>query len=90
LGAAGILKSATVTGVPKRDQTVTPNPMSTAAATKVPIPPRLFSHFPTLRPTILRTVSSASRAIDASMAKVLSSASAAWPAPMAKTETPTK
>ena len=37
-----------------------PNPMSTAAATKVPMPPRLFSHFPTLRPMILSTVRNAS------------------------------
>ena len=58
-GLAGILKSAAVMVVPKRDQIRMPRPIRTAAAMKVPIAPRLLIHLPTPRPTMLRTVSSA-------------------------------
>ena len=83
-------KSAAVTVVPKRDQTMIPRPIRTAAAMKVPIAPRLLSHFPTPSPTMLRMVRKASKAAEVIMAKFLLSASPAWPGPSANTETPTK
>src|SRR5262249_27078448 len=89
-GSAGNLKSAVVTGVPNRAQTVRPSAMRTAAATNVPMPPILFSHLPTPRPITFRAVSNANNATDATMAKVLSSANAALLGPIANTETPTK
>src|SRR5271167_2823544 len=89
-GSAGIRKSAAVTVVPKRDHTVKPSPINTAAATNVPIAPRLLSHFPTPRPTMFTTVSNANNASDAAIAKFLLSASAACPGPIANTVTPTK
>ena len=38
--------------VPKRDHTVKPKPIRTAAAMNVPMAPRLLSHFPTPSPTM--------------------------------------
>ena len=43
------------------NQTIRPSPISTAAATPVPMPPTLLIHFPTPRPTMFRTTSRASR-----------------------------
>ena len=62
-------KSAEVTVVPKRDQMTIPKPISTAAAMKVPMAPRLLIHFPTPRPTMLNRVSNASSASEAARAK---------------------
>src|ERR1019366_7677614 len=90
LGSAGIRKSAVVTVVPKRDKTVNPKPIRTAAATNVPMAPTLLSHFPTPRPTMFTTVSSSNNNTDVTIAKFLLSASAAWPGPIANTVTPTK
>src|SRR5208282_5740422 len=90
LGSAGMRKSAAVTVVPNRDQTVNPKPIRTAAATNVPMAPRLLSHFPTPSPTMFTTVSSTSSDTEAAIAKFLLSASAAWPGPIANTVTPTK
>src|ERR1039458_889437 len=89
-GLAGILKSAAVVVVPKRDQTTTPRPIKTAAAMKVPTAPKLLIHLPTPSPTMLRMVSKASSASDVVSANDLLSARAVWLGPRIKTETPTK
>ena len=89
-GFGGIRKSAAVTVVPNLAKTITPNPIKTAAAMAVPIPPKLLIHFPTPSPTIFRITSSAIRPTDATTVNILLSASAAWPGPSTKTETPTK
>src|SRR5579864_4282315 len=89
-GFAGILKSAAVIVVPNRDQITRPSPISTAAATNVPIAPRLLIHLPTPSPTMFITTSTASSASDAPSAKTLLSANPAWRGPSTKTDTPTK
>ena len=67
-------KSAVEIVVPKRDHITTPSPISTAAATNVPIAPRLLIHFPTPRPRMLNRVSRASKVREAVEAKILLSA----------------
>ena len=74
LGSAGIRNAAAPTVLPKRSQISRPKPISAAAAMPVPIAPRLFSHFPTPRPAMFKTVSSASKATEAVKAKALLSA----------------
>src|SRR5579884_843417 len=90
LGFAGIAKSAALTVVPCRSVTTAPSPISTPAATNVPIAPTLLIHFPTPSPTMFITTNTASSASEAPNAKTLLSASAAWVGPSTNTETPTK
>src|SRR5215467_4875003 len=90
LGFAGILKSAAVIVVPNRNQITAPNPISTAAAMKVPTAPRLLIHLPTPSPRMLKYVSNPSSMSDAVAANILLSDSPSWPGPSAYTDTPTK
>src|SRR5947209_8155150 len=89
-GFAGMEKSAAVTLAPKRTHTIAPSPISTAAATNVPIAPRLLIHFPTPSPTTFSTTSSVSRINDALSANTLLSPKAWCPPPRTNTDTPTK
>src|SRR6266849_6442600 len=89
-GSSGILKSAQVTLVPNRSQTIKPSAINKPAAINVPIPPMLLIHFPTPRPTIFSTTKTASNTTQAVSANTLLSASCSCPAPSANTETPTK
>ncbi len=89
-GFSGILKSAQVTLVPNRVQTISPSPISSAAAIKVPMPPMLLIHLPTPSPTIFSTTSTTSSTTHALSAKILLSARCSCPTPSANTDTPTK
>src|SRR5438270_12689429 len=89
-GFSGILKSAQVTFVPKRNHTIKPSPISSPAAMNVPIPPMLLTHLPTPRPTMFSTTSTTSSAVHAVKANTLLSASCSCPIPNENTDTPTK
>src|SRR6201998_2338531 len=89
-GFSGILKSAQVTFVPKRDHTISPSAIRTPGTKNVPIPPMLLTHLPTPSPTILSTTRIASNTAHAVSATILLSASCWCPAPSANTDAPTK
>src|SRR5271157_1283433 len=89
-GFAGIWKSAQRTVVPNFMYTTTPRPISRNAATNVPMPPILLTHFPTPSPMMLRITSRASSTTEAAKAKFLLSARPAWLGPSTNTDTPTK
>src|SRR6266436_2505727 len=89
-GLAGIWKSAQATVVPNFAHTITPSPISSAAATNVPIAPTLLIHFPTPSPTTFSTTSTVRRNKQALKANARLSASPWWLSPRTNTETPTK
>src|SRR5262249_36333460 len=89
-GFGGISKSAPVIFVPNRSQIITPSPISTAAATNVPIAPRLLIHFPMPSPTTFSTTRMIIKISEALSANALLSPSDSWPLPSTNTETPTK
>src|SRR5260370_21566354 len=89
-GFAGILKSFQCMLVPNFAHTITPSPISRNAATQVPIPPIVLSHFPTPSPTTFSTTSRPNSTTDAASANVRLSASPSCPGPSTNTDTPTK
>src|SRR5258708_34969186 len=89
-GFSGILKSAQVKFVPKRDHTMSPSAIKSPAAINVPTPPMLLTHLPTPNPTMFSTTKTPSNNTHAPSANTLLSARCSCPGPSTNTETPTK